>query len=205
MPRVSRKQADLNREIIVEAATRLFRERGLHGISVVDVMGAAGLTHGGFYGHFESKEALAQEACSRAFSHSLERWKQKIDDSGDQLSARASIITPYLSAANRDNPGESCPVTAFAGDMCHEATESGLHQTYTQGLEALLQMLTPLMGADQPEANRQRALVDYSLMVGALTLARATRGDALSDEILDAARAFLTVDDTTQKPVTPTL
>ncbi|WP_309676189.1 TetR family transcriptional regulator, partial [Pseudomonas sp.] len=62
MPRVSRKQAELNREIIVEAATRLFRERGLHGISVVDVMGAAGLTHGGFYGHFESREALAQEA-----------------------------------------------------------------------------------------------------------------------------------------------
>ncbi|RON50581.1 TetR family transcriptional regulator [Pseudomonas frederiksbergensis] len=205
MPRVSRKQAELNREIIVEAATRLFRERGLHGISVVDVMGAAGLTHGGFYGHFESKEALAQEACSRAFTQSMERWKQKIDNSGDHLSARASIIAPYLSVANRDNPGESCPVTAFAGDMCHETAESGLHQTYTQGLEALLQMLAPLMGADQPEANRQRALVDYSLMVGALTLARATRGDGLSEEILEAARAFLTVDDTTEKPATPTL
>ncbi|MFJ2683469.1 TetR/AcrR family transcriptional regulator [Pseudomonas sp. NPDC087342] len=200
MPRVSRKQAELNREIIVEAATRLFRERGLHGISVVDVMGAAGLTHGGFYGHFESKEALAQEACSRAFSQSLERWKQRIDDSSDPLSARESIIAPYLSVANRDNPGESCPVTAFAGDMCHETAESGLHQTYTQGLEALLQMLTPLMGADQPDANRQRALVDYSLMVGALTLARATRGDTLSDEILDATRAFLTVEDGVDKP-----
>ncbi|WP_213939181.1 TetR/AcrR family transcriptional regulator [Pseudomonas sp. dw_612] len=200
MPRVSRKQAELNREIIVEAATRLFRERGLHGISVVDVMGAAGLTHGGFYGHFESKEALAQEACSRAFSQSLERWKQRIDDSSDHLCARDSIIAPYLSVANRDNPGESCPVTAFAGDMCHETAESGLHQTYTQGLEALLQMLTPLMGADQPEANRQRALVDYSLMVGALTLARATRGDALSEEILDAARAFMTLDTGVDKP-----
>ncbi|MFJ7792881.1 TetR/AcrR family transcriptional regulator [Pseudomonas sp. NPDC096950] len=205
MPRVSRKQAELNREIIVEAATRLFRERGLHGISVVDVMGAAGLTHGGFYGHFESKEALAQEACSRAFSQSLERWKQRIDDSSDPLSARASIIAPYLSVANRDNPGESCPVTAFAGDMCHETAESGLHQTYTQGLEALLQMLTPLMGADQPDANRQRALVDYSLMVGALTLARATRGDALSEEILEATRAFLTVDDTNEEPATQPL
>jgi len=203
MPRVSRKQADLNREIIVEAATRLFRERGLHGISVVDVMGAAGLTHGGFYGHFDSKEALAQEACSRAFKQSLERWKQRIDDSGDHLSARVNIIAPYLSAANRDNPGESCPVTAFAGDMCHETAESGLHQIYTQGLEALLQMLTPLMGADQPEANRRQALVDYSLMVGALTLARATRGDALSDEILDAARTFLTADTAVDKPDAP--
>jgi TetR/AcrR family transcriptional repressor of nem operon len=171
MPRVSRKQAELNREIIVEAATRLFRERGLHGISVVDVM---------------------------------ERWKQKIEDNDDSLSARESIIAPYLSAANRDNPGESCPVTAFAGDMCHETAESGLHQTYTQGLEALLQMLAPLMGADQSETNRQKALVDYSLMVGALTLARATRGDALSDEILDAARTFLTSDTVVEKAATPT-
>jgi TetR/AcrR family transcriptional repressor of nem operon len=122
----------------------------------------------------------------------MERWKQKIDANDNRVSARTSIIAPYLSAANRDNPGESCPVTAFAGDMCHETAESGLHQTYTQGLEALLQMLTPLMGSDQPQANRQQALVDYSLMVGALTLARATRGDELSDEILDAARHFLT-------------
>lgn len=155
-------------------------------------MGAAGLTHGGFYGHFESREALAKEACTRAFTQSMEHWKQKIDANEDILSARTDIIAPYLSAANRDNPGDSCPVTVFAGDMCHETAESGLHQTYTQGLEALLQMLTPLMGADQPEANRQKALVDYSLMVGALTLARATRGDALSDEILDATRTFLT-------------
>lgn len=204
MPRVSRKQAELNREIIVEAATRLFRERGLHGISVVDVMAAAGLTHGGFYGHFESREALAKEACSRAFTQSMERWKQKIEDNDDSLSARESIIAPYLSAANRDNPGESCPVTAFAGDMCHETAESGLHQTYTQGLEALLQMLAPLMGADQPDTNRQKALVDYSLMVGALTLARATRGDALSDEILDAARTFLTSNTAVDTPATPT-
>ncbi|MVV50480.1 TetR/AcrR family transcriptional regulator [Pseudomonas sp. PB120] len=196
MPRVSRKQADLNREIIVEAATRLFRERGLHGISVVDVMGAAGLTHGGFYGHFESREALAKEACSRAFTQSMERWEQKIADPDDSRSARERIIVPYLSAANRDNPGESCPVTAFAGDMCHESAESGLHQTYTQGLEALLKMLAPLMGEGQPEADRKAALVNYSLMVGALTLARATKGDALSDEILDAARTFLTSDGT---------
>lgn len=191
MPRVSRKQADLNREIIAEAATRLFRERGLHGISVADVMGAAGLTHGGFYGHFDSKEALAQEACSRAFEQSAQRWQDKIDESTDKHTARRAIVEPYLSPANRDNPGESCPVAAFVGDMCHEANESGLHQTYTQGLETLLQTFSSLMESDNPDTNRQAALVQYSLMVGALTLARATRGEPLSDEILDAARAFL--------------
>lgn len=191
MPRVSRKQAELNREIIAEAATRLFREHGLHGISVADVMGAAGLTHGGFYGHFDSKQALANEACGRAFEQSAQRWQDKIEQSADKAAARQAIVEPYLSAANRDNPAESCPVAAFAGDMCHEANESGLHQTYTQGLETLLQTFAPLMETDNPDTNRQAALAQYSLMVGALTLARATRGEALSDEILDAARAFL--------------
>ena len=191
MPRVSRKQADLNREIIVEAATRLFRERGLHGISVVDVMGAAGLTHGGFYGHFESKEALAQEASGRAFAQANERWKERIAEHQDKDAARQALIQPYLSAASRDTPGDSCPVVAFAGDMCHEAAESGLRETFMAGLTSLLETFGSLIDSDAPDGNRQQALVQYSLMVGALTLARATRGDALSDEILDAARSHL--------------
>lgn len=199
MPRVSRKQAELNREIIVDAATRLFRERGLHGISVVDVMGAAGLTHGGFYGHFESREALAQEASGRAFEQSIERWKERIAAHDDKNAARQALIEPYLSAASRDNPGDSCPVVAFAGDMCHEAAESGLRGTFMEGLNNLLDTLGPLMDSGDAASDRQQVLVQYSLMVGALTLARATRGDALSDEILEAARSFLV----TQKPSSP--
>ena len=193
MPRVSRKQADLNREIIVEAAMRLFRERGVHGISVVDVMGAAGLTHGGFYGHFESKEALAQEASGRAFEQSAERWRERIAAHvDDNDAARRALIEPYLSPASRDNPGDSCPVAAFAGDMCHEATDSGLRQTFMEGLNRLLKAYGSLLDSGDVDADRQQALVEYSLMVGALTLARATRGEAVSDEILDAARTFLT-------------
>lgn len=192
MPRVSRKQAELNREIIVEAATRLFRERGLHGISVVDVMAAAGLTHGGFYGHFESKEALAQEASARAFRQSADRWKERIAAEADKNAARRALIEPYLSNASRDNPGDSCPVAAFAGDMCHEAGESALRQTFTDGLESLLETFGTLMNSGDDALDRQQALVQYSLMVGALTLARATRGEAVSDEILEAARGFLT-------------
>lgn len=192
MPRVSRKQADLNREIIVEAATRLFRERGLHGISVIDVMGAAGLTHGGFYGHFDSKEALAQEASARAFAQSAERWNERIATHPDKSAARRALIEPYLSTASRDNPGDSCPVVAFAGDMCHETAESPLRTTFIDGLNALLETYGSLMESDDAATNRQQALVQYSLMVGALTLARATRGDDLSDEILEAAKSFLT-------------
>ena len=191
MPRVSRKQADLNREIIVEAATRLFRERGLHGISVIEVMAAAGLTHGGFYGHFESREALAREASGRAFAQSTERWNARIAANESKNAARLAVIEPYLSAASRDNPGDSCPVVAYAGDMCHEAADSVLRQTFMDGLGALIDTLTPLMDTGDEARDRQQALVQYSLMVGALTLARATRGDPLSDEILQAAKTFL--------------
>jgi TetR/AcrR family transcriptional repressor of nem operon len=198
MPRVSRKQAELNRETIVEAATRLFRERGLHGISVVDVMGAAGLTHGGFYGHFESKEALAREASERAFKEVGSRWRERITGD-DKAAARRALIEPYLSTHSRDNPGESCPVVAFAGDMCHESAESGLREPFMAGLNRLLDSFGKLMDSDDPAENRQQALVQYSLMVGALTLARATRGEALSDEILEAAQRFLTA----EKPEPP--
>lgn len=192
MPRVSRKQADLNREIIVEAATRLFRERGLHGISVVDVMAAAGLTHGGFYGHFESKEALAREASERAFKEVGTRWRERITKGDDKAAARRALIEPYLSVYSRDNPGESCPVVAFASDMCHERLDSGLREPFMTGLTRLLDALGELMDSHDPAENRRQALVQYSLMVGALTLARATRGDALSEEILEAAQTFLT-------------
>ncbi|MGE8069470.1 TetR/AcrR family transcriptional regulator [Pseudomonas sp. NPDC089569] len=193
MPRVSRKQADLNREIIVEAATRLFRERGLHGISVVDVMAAAGLTHGGFYGHFESKEALAREASERAFKEAGKRWQERADATGDGdiAAERRALIEPYLSVGSRDNPGTSCPVVAFAGDMCHESADSGLREPFMKGLNRLLDSMAKLVDSDDAGEKRQQALVQYSLMVGALTLARATRGDDLSDEILKAARHFL--------------
>ncbi|WP_212627317.1 TetR/AcrR family transcriptional regulator [Pseudomonas sp. PP3] len=192
MPRVSRKQADLNREIIVEAATRLFRERGLHGISVVDVMAAAGLTHGGFYGHFESKEALAREASERAFNQVGTRWRERAASGEDKASSRRALIEPYLSAHSRDNPGDSCPVVAFAGDMCHESAESGLREPFLDGLNKLLDSFSQLMESSDPDENRQQALVQYSMMVGALTLARATRGEALSDEILETVCRYLT-------------
>ena len=186
MPRVSRKQAELNREIIVEAATHLFRERGLHGISLSDVMAAAGLTHGGFYGHFASKEALATEACQQAFEQSNLGWQDKISRSDDQPAARQAVLGPYLSTAHRDNPGDGCPVSAFAPDMCHEPADTALQQAFIDGVEASLAVFSQLQDDD-----RQTMLAKYAMMVGAVTLARATRGSSLSDEFLEAVRNTL--------------
>ncbi|ARB30020.1 TetR/AcrR family transcriptional regulator [Pseudomonas tolaasii] len=186
MPRVSRKQAELNREIIVEAATHLFRERGLHGISLSDVMAAAGLTHGGFYGHFASKEALATEACNKAFEQSNLGWQEKINRSADQQAAREAILRPYFSASHRDNPGDGCPISAFTPDMCHEPADTALQHAFIDGVEVSLDIFAHLHDDD-----RQALLARYAMMIGALTLARATRGNALSDEFLAAARNTL--------------
>lgn len=196
MPRVSRKQAELNREIIVEAATHLFRERGLHGISLSDVMAAAGLTHGGFYGHFASKEALATEACQQAFEQANLGWQAKIDHSEDQQAARGAVMGPYLTATHRDNPGDGCPVSAFAPDMCHEPADSALQHAFIEGVEKSLEVFAQLQDGD-----RQAMLANYAMMIGAVTLARATRGIELSDEFLVAARnALLAVDSPSSVP-----
>ncbi|MCS4246365.1 TetR/AcrR family transcriptional regulator [Pseudomonas sp. BIGb0164] len=186
MPRVSRKQAELNREIIVEAATRLFRERGLHGISLSDVMAAAGLTHGGFYGHFASKEALATEACQKAFEQSNLGWQEKISASADTQSAREAILRPYFSTHHRDNPGDGCPISAFTPDMCHEPADTALQHSFINGVEQSLDVFEQLR-----DDSRQAMLADYAMMVGALVLARATRGSGVSEEFLDAARNTL--------------
>ncbi|QHD06767.1 TetR/AcrR family transcriptional regulator [Pseudomonas sp. R76] len=186
MPRVSRKQAALNREIIVEAATHLFRERGLHGISLSDVMAAAGLTHGGFYGHFASKEALATEASQKAFEQSNQGWQEKLERCEDPHSAREAILRHYFSANHRDNPGDGCPISAFTPDMCHEPADTPLQHTFIAGVEQSLEIFAQLQDDD-----RQAMLAKYAMMIGAVTLARATRGSSLSDEFLEAARNTL--------------
>src|SRR5271170_4176558 len=104
--KVSRAQAAENRERILDVATRLFRERGIDGIGVADLMQAAGLTHGGFYGHFKSKDDLAVQACRRAFARSAESWASVVENtSGDPL---ASICRQYVSERHRDAPGRGC-------------------------------------------------------------------------------------------------
>jgi TetR/AcrR family transcriptional regulator, transcriptional repressor for nem operon len=192
MPRVSRQQAERNRETIATSASHLFREYGLKGVSVAELMSAAGLTHGGFYGHFESKDALAAEACARAFAHVQSIWLRMISEYPEKGDAHKVMIEQYLSSYCRDELGESCPAVAFSADMVREDSESVIRQTYIRGLEELIGTLSSTLAlGEQAEAEqdrRQAALIEMSLLVGAMTLARATTGTPLSDEFLGAAR-----------------
>ena len=191
MPRVSRAEAETHREQITEASSRLFRERGIKGVSVADLMGAAGLTHGGFYGHFESKDALAGVAVARAFEQSAERWGKRVASKPDAASGRALIVEKFLEAQNLRNVGLGCPSVSLATDVAREPEAAPIRTAYLDGLESLVQILASVEPGPDAAARRSAALADYATMAGALMLARATEGAALSAEILAAARARL--------------
>lgn len=198
MPRVSRAQAELNRINITQKAAQLFRERGFQGITLSEVMQASGLTHGGFYGHFKSKEALADEACAQAFTQSENVWRDTVAAHTDKGEARKAIIEHYLAQSKLDQPDDTCPVVAFSGEIAREDEHSALHQTYLRGLNSLIETysstLEPDDTADSAQRQRQTVLVEYALMVGAMTLARAAGHSPVAGEILEAAKAFLVGD-----------
>jgi TetR/AcrR family transcriptional regulator, transcriptional repressor for nem operon len=186
MGRASRADAAKHREEVVDAMARLVRERGPAGVSVQDLMLAVGLTHGGFYRHFRSKDELVGVATEVAFDEIRTLLARVGEDEPDQTRARSELIRTYLSADHRDAPATGCANTALAGDAARAPTDSPLRSAYLAGLEHTLEQLARLEhdpGRESAESYR-RAIVDLATLVGALTLARATGGTPLSDQIL---------------------
>jgi TetR/AcrR family transcriptional repressor of nem operon len=182
MGRVSQAQAQQNRQQVVDAAARLFRERGVQGVGVAELMAAAGLTHGGFYKRFASKDALVAEATGRAFEE-LGGRLDALDAGrpGDHAAARAALVDYYLSAEHRDHPGDGCPAAALAADLAREAPGSPAREPYADGVEAFGRWLAT--GDDEED------LATLATLVGGVLLARATADTDLSDRILAATRA----------------
>jgi TetR/AcrR family transcriptional regulator, transcriptional repressor for nem operon len=181
--RVSREQADKNREHVIDVASRLFRERGFEGIGVADLMKEAGLTHGGFYGQFKSKEDLKIQASRRALSRNKDRWAKVLaETSSEKLSALARF---YLSDAHRDRRGEGCALAALGGDAPRYGPE--LQAAFKDGIEGYLELLDGIMSASSDEKRRDKTIAALSTMVGALVLSRAVGDEALSQKILSAA------------------
>lgn len=187
MPRVSKVQAAQNRDTILDVSARLFRERGIGGVSVADLMADAGLTHGGFYGHFASKEALAAEACARAFTQSAERRHARIDALPRHVDVPSAYATMFLGEKNICTPGEGCPAVGLASDIARLPADAPARVVYAEGVEGMLQDLSAM----DPDANREDVLLRLATLVGTVTLARATAGQPISDELLAAVRAAL--------------
>jgi TetR/AcrR family transcriptional repressor of nem operon len=180
--KVSRIQAAENRERILDVATKLFRERGIDGIGVADLMQAAGLTHGGFYGHFESKEDLVAQACARAVQRMRQNWTQIIDQSPENpLNALADN---YLTSKHRDNVGRGCAMAALGSEIARQGPP--VRRAFTGELKPFLDYLSHIVQGSSGRLRRQKALATYASLVGALIVSRAVDDSDLSDEILAA-------------------
>ena len=180
------EQKERTRAAIVASACRLLRERGIDGARVADVMGAAGLTVGGFYAHFANKDALLDEALRRTAAEMRARLVARIEDK--PLPARGEVVLKrYLSPAHRDDPASGCPLPAVVGAIATAAPEHRgvLAEELGRLADAISAELPPERGG-----RRGAALGMIALMYGGLSLARAVRGTELSDEILRACRAF---------------
>jgi TetR/AcrR family transcriptional repressor of nem operon len=177
--RVSREKAAKNRELIVETAARLFREEGFDGVGVDAIMSAAGLTHGGFYGHFGSKDDLAAEAVTRALQRGIEK-QSRYTNLGD-------LVSGYLSRRHRANRANGCAIAALGGDIVRQS--EGVRGALTASVREQLDRLSRLLRSGTASSKRKCAIATLAGMVGALTLARAVNDPTLSEEILEAARA----------------
>lgn len=190
--KVSKAQAAENREGIVDAAARLYREKGLDGVGVAEITRDAGLTHGGLYRHFESKDALAREACLRAFEWTITPLDglESSEVDGAPATRLRALVHGYLSATHRDHPGEGCPAAALAADAARAGPE--MSEVFSQGVERNIQRFMSVLQGDDA-AKRTQTIVTLSSMVGALVLARATAAGnpALSEEILATLREQL--------------
>ncbi|WP_144108221.1 TetR/AcrR family transcriptional regulator [Paraburkholderia sp. BCC1886] len=191
--KVSREQAEQNRASLLDAASRLYREHGFDGIGVGQVAKEAGLTHGGLYAHFDSKDDFIAEACTRAFGNSL--GKLAAIQPGD-AAGFARFLKNYLSDRHREAVGAGCPVAALAADCVREGGQPGA--AMSAGIKRYVELFEPLLAASEDAASgneshaHDEAMVLLSTIVGALVLSRATRSDAaLSRGFLASARAHV--------------
>lgn len=175
--KVSREQATKNRAHVVEVAGAEFRKHGFDGIGVADLMQAAGLTHGGFYNNFATKDALAAEAVTRVFAETTERLRQYALAATDPY---AATIRFYLSPEHRDSVESGCAIAALSQDAARGSPE--LRAAFEAGIAAYLDLIIEIAGVA-----RERVTAIYATMVGALTLSRTVTDPALADAILTAA------------------
>ena len=183
--RQSREEKAKTHRRIVDLASARIRQEGLDGPGVAGIMEAAGLTHGGFYKHFGSRDDLIAEAADHAFAYADQTLDQYAHDPRDPL---AAWVDWYLSEEHRDDPGAGrCPVAALVGDVGR--ADDRVRAGYSAVVERYLETLEGMLGRGQ--GSRQQALITASALVGALALSRAVDDAALSEEILSSVREAL--------------
>jgi TetR/AcrR family transcriptional repressor of nem operon len=181
--RVSRIQAEENRQTVINVASRLFREHGFDGIGLKDLMKSAGLTQGAFYKQFASKEDLAAQASERALESATGRWSAAA--AADPKNPLGAVIAFYLSMGHREERGHGCPVVALGADAARQGAD--VKASFEAGIRKYLEMLEPWVGEPDGEDSTEKAMAILSTMVGALVLSRAVNNKRLSKRFLQAA------------------
>ena len=176
--KVSREQMEGNRQRILAEASRLFKDKGFDQVSVAEVMQAAGLTHGGFYGHFSAKSDLIAQTLEHALA----------GDSGVDRGFDA-YLESYLAPRHRDRAATGCPTAALASDTRHQPAEA--RAAMAEGLRAQIDRITNALSDQGVQDPRQAAIGAWSAMVGAMIIARSVDDPALSDEILLQTRDWI--------------
>ncbi|KQS75397.1 hypothetical protein ASG25_08475 [Rhizobium sp. Leaf384] len=181
--KVTKEKAEENRQQVIESSSRLFREKGFDGVGVNTLMQAAGLTHGGFYKQFESKDDLIAQATAAALAQSTQRMSSLIGDEAPDALKKA--VRFYLSDQHRDGVSQGCAFAALAPDAARHGPK--VRRVMQRGVEDQIALLQSVAGSNGEMADRSSAIATMATMVGALVLARAVEDDALSKEILAAA------------------
>ena len=173
---------------VVEAASRRFRKDGIEATGVVDLMADVGLTHGGFYAHFSSKETLVKEALAAASSKSRERLQRAIDKAREEgRDPLESIVRSYLTALHRDRPDRGCSVAALGSEIARHPRKT--REAFTEGLDRTLDIIASTLPASVTAQRKEKACAIFSTMIGSLQLSRAVSDPAMSQSVIDAGIA----------------
>ena len=183
--RYSREHKQETHERIVRKASVRLREKGAHGIGVADLMKEAGLTHGGFYAHFDSREALVIEAFAFAMDRSMEHWR-KIADQTAPEKRLAQMAESYLTPLHRDDPGHGCSIPALGAEIARESPKT--RKAFAAKLDEMIEMMADQIAGVPRKAARKQALATLATMAGTLLLARIAGSGELSDEVLKAGK-----------------
>jgi TetR/AcrR family transcriptional repressor of nem operon len=183
--RYSKEHKFQTHERIVKKASVKLREKGAHGIGVADLMKDAGLTHGGFYAHFDSRDALVIEAFTHAMDRSTARWR-KLSEETPVEKRLSKIVNTYLAPVHRDDLGHGCAVPALAAEIARESAKT--RRVFSGRMEQMIDMLAEQFHGMPRKAARKEAVAALATMMGSLVMARVAGNSELSEEILKSGR-----------------
>jgi TetR/AcrR family transcriptional regulator, transcriptional repressor for nem operon len=184
--RYAKGHKDATHEQILDVASKRFRREGIEAVGIASLMADVGLTHGGFYSHFSSKEDLARQAIAFA----LDSGRQELTRAAGHKPGFESIVRTYLDPRHRDRPDRGCAAAAVGSELARHPAQT--RAAIADEIQATIDLMASHLPGGDAESNRQRAAVIFALMMGALQLARLTKNRVRSDRILaDAAEAAI--------------